>query len=96
MLAPDLTSQLFARRGGGRRFAVGCDDIAALQLRGETVHKARADNRMELQFLGQGLQEGAPLHLVNRRRCRRTARYSSSLRLSGMGRSRSEGQARRP
>jgi hypothetical protein len=37
-----------ARLGDGRRFALGRDDKSSLKLTGETVHKARADNRMEL------------------------------------------------
>ena len=43
--APRLGRHPSARLGGGRRFALERDDEAPLQLRGQTVHKARADNR---------------------------------------------------
>jgi hypothetical protein len=50
---------VFARLGGGRRFALGRDDIAPLQVRGEAVHEARPDDGMLLKLLRQSLQEGA-------------------------------------
>jgi hypothetical protein len=83
--APHLARQLFARLGAGRRPALGRDDKATLNVRGETVHKARADDEMPLELLGQGFQECAPLQRWIGAAAAWTAAYSASLRLSGMG-----------
>jgi hypothetical protein len=51
----------------GRRFALGRDDIALLQIGAEAVHKARADDRMLLKLRSQSLQKSVTLSGMNRR-----------------------------
>ena len=58
---------MFARLGGGRRFALGRDDIAPLQVRGEAVHKAGANDGMPLKLLRQSPREDPALERVDRR-----------------------------
>jgi hypothetical protein len=80
----------------GRRFALGRDDIAALHVPGQAVHKARANDRMLLKLRSQGFQKSVTLSGMNRRRGPLNGGQFSSLRLSGTGHPKSEGQAARP
>ena len=49
------------------RFVSSLDDEAALQVRGQAVHKAGADHRMLRQLFGQASQENVALVRVDRR-----------------------------
>jgi hypothetical protein len=49
------------RRGGGRGLRSRLDDELALQVRGQAVHQAAADDGMALELLGQSFQEGPAL-----------------------------------
>jgi len=58
-----------SRLGEVRRFAMRRDDERLLQSRGATVHNARADDRVTLELLRQGSQEGVALEGMDRRGC---------------------------
>jgi hypothetical protein len=51
--------------GGVRRFAVGRDAIALLQIGAEAVHEPRSDLGIRLKLLRQSLQEGPALEWMD-------------------------------
>ena len=71
------------------------DAETLLQIRGQAVHEAKADDGMALEFVGEGFEEDGPLQAMDRRGGGLDGGVFVAERLSGMGeRLRAEGAPR--